>query len=118
MKMNNRLSATHKNSLLGKNDKTLWKEVSSCVPWYTPTHILYQDMPGPRRAAKCVQVAMDCWPLLLTQELLNEFLACINIYIDSKHGKCNDKSIERHTNEREMKAIIGLLYLLEDFRAN
>ncbi|XP_066970873.1 piggyBac transposable element-derived protein 4-like isoform X3 [Macrobrachium rosenbergii] len=102
---------------IGKN-KTLWKEVPPHRQRRTRAHNIYQGSPGPKGAARHAHAVKDCWSLFVTQELLNELVACTNIYIDSKQGKYKDQSKEKRTDEREMKAAIGLIYLLGVFRAN
>ena len=67
----------------------------------TCAHNIYHGSQGPKGAAKHVHAAKDCWSLSVTQEFLNEAVACTNISIDSSKAKHKDKSKEKHANEKE-----------------
>ena len=71
---------------VGRN-KTLCKEILPHRQRRIRAHNIHHGSPEPKGTAKHVHAVKDCWSSLVTQELLNELIACTNIYIESKQGK-------------------------------
>lgn len=107
----------NKSYFIGKDLTTKWL-TNSNLSVRTRTHNIIKEVPGPKGRAKNTKTEFECWSCFFTYDVLNILVDCTNTYIDSKKEKYKDPSKARHTDECEMKAFLGLLYLAGLYKSN
>ncbi|XP_069596256.1 piggyBac transposable element-derived protein 4-like [Ranitomeya imitator] len=100
---------------LGKDKKTKWSKKP-------PKKIRESDniltrLPEVIGSAKNARTAVECWNNLFT-DILDIIVRCTNQYIDAIKDKFSGEGDVRPTDEIEVRAFIGLLYLAGAYRGN
>lgn len=75
-------------------------------------------LPGVKQCAKNAKSVLDCWHLFFDRQIIEDIVRWTNVKIQQKSIAYQNKSIVKATNECEIEAFIGLLYLAGMFRSN
>lgn len=74
-------------------------------------------LPGTKGNARNAIRPLDCWTCFIDNNIIETITASTNIFISKVANKYKDKNEARLTNQIEMKALIGLLYLAGLFKS-
>lgn len=99
-------------------DGTKWNKVASNPRVRTRADNIITHLPGVKQYAKNAKSALDCWQLFFDPEMIGDMVRWTNVKIQQKSIAYQNKCMVKSTNEYEMKAFIGLLYLAGMFRSN
>lgn len=103
----------------GKN-RYKWSKIPPTLG-RTRSHNIIVHLPGLKQVAKNLQNSdpINYWTLLITDEMINEIVKCTNEKItDLSHAYEKTASFVNYTDEVDMKAFFGLLYLTSIFKSN
>ncbi|XP_071051718.1 piggyBac transposable element-derived protein 4-like [Onthophagus taurus] len=94
---------------LGK-DGTRWSKQHPPINVRTRAHNLVTHLPGPKGKAKDATTPFEGWNCMISDNMINHIVRYTNIYIDLSRGKFVRERDAAPTDQREMKALFGLLY--------
>lgn len=106
------------NVFVGRDGETVWKSVPivATTARARPTNII-RRLPGPKNAAKNAKTPLECFELMIDDELLEIIVTCTNVYIENKVDRLSRQRDGRQTDKQEMKAFFGLLLLAGAMRS-
>lgn len=97
----------------GKDNITKWYWHSDGVPRKRGQHNILREVPGPVPEIRNLKSIEEIWFSFLTDEMLDSIVTNTNLYIQEKVAANYERERDaRETNKVEIKALIGLLYLL------
>ena len=102
---------------LGK-DGTQWNKLASNKQVRTRSENIITHLPGVKHYAKNAKCALDCWQLFFDRQMIKDIVRWTNLKIQQKSITYQNKCMVKPTNECEIKAFIGLLYLAGMFHSN
>ncbi|CAJ0962012.1 unnamed protein product [Ranitomeya imitator] len=102
---------------IGKDKNTKWNKKPFQKKRREPLNII-THLPAVIGTARNAKTAVECWNSIFTDDILDSIVTYTNQYIDIIKDKyiCN-RTIKR-TDEIELRAFFGLLYLAGAYRAN
>nr|XP_015905033.2 uncharacterized protein LOC107437514 [Parasteatoda tepidariorum] len=103
------LSAT--DFYIGKDKVTKWLKKKYSQSVRKPARNIISKLPGNTAYSKHVASPVDAWNVLFDSKMLNMMVENTNIYIESIQERFTRERDARKTDETEIKAFIGLLYL-------
>lgn len=103
---------------LGKDNKTKWRKKTPNVQIRTRAHNIVTHLPGSKSFAKNAKTEIECLNLLLDETIIRTITTCTNIYIDEIRIRFDRDRDARNTNEREIRAFIGILYIIGVLRSS
>lgn len=103
---------------LGKNGETKWSKVTPPVNIRTRAHNLVKHLPGPKGKARETKTDIEILDLFLTDTVINIIVTSTNIYIGTVRSNFDRARDARHTDSLEIRAFIGLLYLIGSLRCS
>lgn len=116
---NEQSDATSSNHFyMGKDKKTKWRKTTPNVHVRTRAHNIIIHLPGPKGAARNAKSVTECFNLMLDDAIIRIISTCTNIYIDEIRTKFERERDCRKTDEREIRAFIGILYLIGVLRSS
>jgi len=116
---NEQSDATSSNHFyMGKDKKTKWRKSTPNVHVRTRAHNIIIHLPGPKGAASNAKSVTECFNLMLDDAIIRIISTCTNIYIDEIRTKFERERDCRKTDEREIRAFIGILYLIGVLRSS
>ncbi|KAJ8931951.1 hypothetical protein NQ314_015092 [Rhamnusium bicolor] len=96
---------------LGKDKVTQWKKV--CPPkTRTKVHNIFDKKPGPVNNAANAMTILECFEIFLTEKIIQAVTQSTNIYIDEIKEKYERDRDAKPTDTYEIRALLGMLYLL------
>ncbi|KAJ8951921.1 hypothetical protein NQ314_007629 [Rhamnusium bicolor] len=99
---------------LGKDKVTQWKKV--CPPkTRTKVHNIFDKKPGPVNNVANAKTILECFEIFFTEKIIQAVTQSINIYIDDIKEKCERDRDAKPTVTCEIRALLGMLYLLGVF---
>lgn len=105
---------------LDKN-KTKWFKAPLQQPNVrTRSENIITHLPGTRGIAKEKRNPLDCWLLFISEEMLDDIVYYTNRKLTIKASQYNaaHQYLVKETNKKELKAVIGLLYLTGLYKGN
>lgn len=97
---------------LGKDKKTAWNKNPPRPNVKTASRNIISKLPGPKGIAKTATSEIDCINLILDDNIISLIVKYTNFYILSVKEKFLRDRDARLTNDVEIRALIGILYLL------
>lgn len=101
---------------IGKDKVTRWRKFPINRNVRTRNQNIITHLPGPKRCAKNSKSELDCFSLLIDDNLLQNITDCTNIYITKVQPKYVNQRYCRLTDKTEIQATIGLLLFAGSFR--
>ncbi|XP_073532700.1 succinyl-CoA:glutarate CoA-transferase isoform X2 [Phyllobates terribilis] len=102
---------------MGKDKKTQWNKKPLQKKCREPQNII-THLPAVIGTASNAKTAVECWNSLLTDDILDSIVTYTNQYIDVIKDKFICNRTLKATDEIELRAFFGLLYLAGAYRAN
>ncbi|KAK9702541.1 Transposase IS4 [Popillia japonica] len=102
----------------GKDNSTKWSKQKPSSTVRTRAHNIIRDLPGPKAVAKEAKSKIECLNLFLYPDIITAPTVSTNTYIlhiKQKYSRERDACL---TDEIEMRALIGLLYLIGVMRSS
>lgn len=99
------------NVLFGKDGITKWNMDRPRQAVRTSSHNIMTHLPGVKQVANNAKTALQCWELLLPDELIVVIVENTNNHILSKRDQFSRERDCKPTDSIEIKAFIGLLYM-------
>ncbi|XP_069595586.1 piggyBac transposable element-derived protein 4-like [Ranitomeya imitator] len=100
---------------MGRDKKTKW---SNKPPMQTKPQNILTHVPAVKGTARNAKTAAECWNSLFTDDILESIVTYTNQYIDIIKDKFICNRIIKPTDEIELRAFFGLLYLAGAYKAN
>ncbi|KAJ8948877.1 hypothetical protein NQ314_008338, partial [Rhamnusium bicolor] len=96
---------------LGKDKVTQWKK--ACPPkTRTKVHNIFDKKPGPVNNAANAKTIFECFEIFFTEKIIQAVTQSTNIYIDDIKEKYEHDIDAKPTGTCEIRALLGMLYLL------
>lgn len=102
------------NFYLGKDKTTKWKKNKPNMQIRVRSHNIITHLPRPKQNAK---LEIDCLKLFINENIICVIVISTNIYIESIKANFQRESDARLTDEREINAFIGILFLIGALRS-
>lgn len=96
---------------IGKDKVTKWQKEKYRQNVRKPSKNIISKLPGNTAYSRDVASPLDAWNLLFDSTMLNMMVQYTNIYIDSIQDRFTRERDAKKTDENEIKAFLGLLYL-------
>lgn len=77
----------------------------------TLRHNIVSHLPGVTSIAKYAKLVRECWELFFSPDMIRHIVNCTNIFLDKLRPNYTRDRDCRATNETEIYALIGLLYM-------
>jgi len=104
------------NFYLGKDKTTKWKKNKPNMQIRVRSHNIITHLPGPKQNARNAKFEIDCLKLFINDNVICLITISTNIYIESIKANFQRESDARLTDEREINAFIGILFLIGALR--
>ena len=101
----------------GRDRKTIWEQTNSKSRSRTRAHNIVAEKPGVVGITKASKSPITCWGNFLSNDMLKDIATCTNKYIEAKQINYKRQRNARSTSEKEIKAVIGLLYFAGVFKS-
>ena len=111
-----RISSTDR-LLYKSKDGTLWQKHVPRTSGRARTHNIISHLPGTKGEATRSKSYLECWSVFFNDEMLNSIVECTNIFISQVAQNYKDPSDARPIDLAELKAVIGLLYIMGMFKS-
>lgn len=108
----------HRGNYFKGKDGTKWFKNCANTRVRTRAENIISHLPGVKRIARDSKNPLDCWSLFIDNQMILDIAKYTSIKINQKATNYKDKYYYKETNEVEIKAVFGLLYLAGMFRAN
>lgn len=106
----NEVLDSSKEFYIGK-DGTKWNKSKYRTNVRTAAKNIIMKLPGNTSYSKDVTTPLDSWLLIFDKDMIKIIVDSTNIYIDSIREQFARERDSKATNESEIKALIGLLYI-------
>ncbi|CAH2009352.1 unnamed protein product, partial [Acanthoscelides obtectus] len=103
---------------IGKDKITKWRKANPPRNVKTRSHNIIIHLPGPKGKAREVKTEVAALELFLDDNILKTITACTNIYIEKTRQEFTRDRDARSTDEIEIRAFIGLLFLIGTMRCS
>ncbi|CAH1979567.1 unnamed protein product [Acanthoscelides obtectus] len=103
---------------IGKDKITKWRIANPPRNVKTRSHNITIHLPGPKGKAREVKTEVAALELFLDDNILKTITACTNIYIEKTRQEFTRDRDARSTDEIEIRAFIGLLFLIGTMRCS
>ncbi|UYV64000.1 K02A2.6-like [Cordylochernes scorpioides] len=103
---------------IGKDQKTKWKKALPPKNVRTRSENIITHLPGVKGEAKNAKSILDCWNLFIDDNILECIVTNTNIYIRNIQQNYSRERDANLTNLHEIKALLGIIYLLGVMKAN
>ncbi|CAH2001451.1 unnamed protein product [Acanthoscelides obtectus] len=103
---------------IGKDKITKWRKANLPRNVKTRSHNIIIYLPGPKGKAREVKTEVADLELFLDDNILKTITACTNIYIEKTRQEFTRDRDARSTDEIEIRAFIGLLFLIGTMRCS
>lgn len=103
---------------IGKDGVTKWKKIKQPTNVRTRSCNIIIHLPGPKGKAREEKSEIGIFNLFLDEHIVQSIVTCTNVYIDKIRSNFARKRDARHTNVVEIRAFIGLLYLIGTLRSS
>ncbi|CAH1990806.1 unnamed protein product [Acanthoscelides obtectus] len=103
---------------IGKDKITKWRKANPPRNVKTRSHNIIIHLPGPKGKAREVKTEVADLELFLDDNILKTITACTNIYIEKTRQEFTRGRDARSTDEIEIRAFIGLLFLIGTMRCS
>lgn len=103
-------SNQEKECYIGKN-KTIWKKDKPNQKVRTSSCNVIIHLPGLKPIASGITEPIESWELFFDSIVMKNIVDCTNIFIDKVSENFQRSRDARKTDEEEMRALFGLLYL-------
>ncbi|GBN51436.1 PiggyBac transposable element-derived protein 4 [Araneus ventricosus] len=97
---------------IGRDNATKWNKEKFRANVRISAKNIVSKLPGNTPFSKNVTSPVDAWNLLISYDMMKKLVQWTNIFIDSIRERFSRERDAKETNEAEMKAFIGLLYLI------
>ncbi|XP_066253838.1 piggyBac transposable element-derived protein 4-like [Euwallacea similis] len=106
------------NFYIGKDKTTKWKNERTNLLVRIRAHNIIKLSPGPKNNARNAVSEINCIKLFLTDNIIQMITMPVNIYIEKIRNNFQKDRDARLTNQREISALIGILFLIEALRSS
>lgn len=103
---------------LGKDKATKWLKQKPPTNIRTRAHNIITHLPGPRNGAQEINSEGDLFRLFFDDNVIRIITSCTNIYIEKVRPNFGRDRDARNTDETEIRAVLGLLYLMGTMRSS
>lgn len=103
---------------IGKDGVTKWRKEHPPKNVRTRAHNIISQLPGPKGAAREAKSEIQALDLFISNDVLSIITTSTNIYIEVVRQKFARDRDARLTNMIEIRAFIGLLYLIGSLRSS
>jgi len=98
--------------IYGKDKKTKWTRQVPPRNRRTPKKNIVSHLPGTKGVARNARTPIECWDLIFDTNMLDKIVECTNYQISLVKKNYSRDRDARDTNQEEIRAYIGLLYML------
>lgn len=96
---------------VGKDRVTRWSKI--CPPnTRTKAYNIFEKRPGPIDNAANAKTILECFEIFISNNIVEMVTNFTNIYIEKVKSNYNRERDARQTDQCEMRALFGMLYLL------
>nr|CAI5853098.1 unnamed protein product [Callosobruchus analis] len=106
------------NFYLGKDKTTRWRKTVPAKNTRTRAHKIIKHLPGTKGDARQAMSPYECIKLYISDDIIRAITASTNIYIEKVKAGFQRYCDAKLTNEREISALIGILYLIASLRSS
>lgn len=100
----------------GKDKTTKWRKTKGRQQVRARSHNIIKLFPGTKGDARSAITEIDCLKLFITGTVIKLITSSTNIYIEQLRNRFERSRDARSTNEREISAVIGILFLIGTLR--
>ncbi|XP_023213628.1 piggyBac transposable element-derived protein 4-like [Centruroides sculpturatus] len=111
-------TATNARYYIGKDGFTKWNKQPPPKRVRTRSQNIITHLPGPKNEARNCTTEIDIFNLFFSINILNAIVKYTNIYISKVRNLYVRDRDARDTNSTEIKAFVGLLYLIGTIRSS
>lgn len=109
---------TNDNFYVGKDKITRWKKSCGNLQVRVRAHNIIKYLPGPKVEARNALSAIDCIKPFMFDDVIKIIVGSTNVYIENVKHKFLRERDSRFTNETEIRALIGILFLIGTLRCS
>ncbi|XP_049857934.1 piggyBac transposable element-derived protein 4-like [Schistocerca gregaria] len=102
----------------GRDKETKWNKVPPSQKVRFRAHNIIRKLPGPIAAAKALRTPFECWNCLVDDDILSIIVLYTNQYIESIKASFQRERDVKPVDIIELKAFIGLLFLVGVNKSN
>lgn len=106
------------NQYVGKDGISKWRKVPGPTNVKTRSCNIITYLPGPKNGAHEEKIEIDIYNLFLDERIVSIIVISTNIYIDNIRSNFSRERDARYTDATEIRAFIGLLYLIGTLRSS
>lgn len=103
---------------LGKDRITKWSKIKPNAQVRTKSSNIITHLPGPKGNGRNAKSEIDCIRLFITEPIIRIITSSTNIYIARVRHLFERDRDARLTDEREISALIGILFLIGTLRSS
>ncbi|XP_044766245.1 piggyBac transposable element-derived protein 4-like [Coccinella septempunctata] len=103
---------------IGKDKITKWRKNPPNLQVRLRSHNIVKHLPGTKGNARNATTPIECLKLFINEIIVRIITISTNIYIDNIQNRFQRVRDARKTDEREMSAFIGILFLIGTFRSS
>lgn len=111
-------NTTSGNYYVGRDKKTIWRKEKPASNVRTRAHNIITHLPGPKGVARQAKSEIECLKLFMDNNIISLLTKYTNIYITHVRSKYTRDRDARLTDEIEIQALIGLLFLIGALRSS
>lgn len=101
---------------IGKDKKTKWSKRKPRAQVRVHSHNIVKRFPGVKGDARNTTNEIECLQLFLTPTIIGIITRSTNIYINLQRNKFQRMRDARDTDQREIRALLGILFLVGTMR--
>lgn len=103
---------------IGKDKNTKWRKKCSNKQVRLRSHNIIRHFPGPKREARNATSEIECIKLFVSDAVIRILVTSTNTYIEEIKYKFDRDRDARKTDETEIKALIGIMFLIGILRSS
>lgn len=103
---------------LGRDKTTRWSKKPAAAITKTKRQNIIKFTPGPLNLARSADSPLASWKLFFPDHVIDQIVNYTNIYLDKIRTKFTRERDAKYTDQAEMKALLGLLYLAGVMRSS
>ncbi|XP_055912050.1 piggyBac transposable element-derived protein 4-like [Eupeodes corollae] len=103
---------------IGKDKTTKWKKMRPNLQTRVRSENIIKLLPGTKGDGRHAKTEIECLKLFITDAVIGVVTCCTNIWIQKNRNEYKRDRDTRDTNETEIRAVIGILFLIGTFKSS
>ncbi|XP_055839580.1 piggyBac transposable element-derived protein 4-like [Episyrphus balteatus] len=103
---------------IGKDKTTKWKKARPNLQTRVRSENIIKLLPGTKGDGRHAKTEIECLNLFINDAAIGVVTHCTNIWIEKNRNHFQRDRDARNTNETEIRAVIGILFLIGTFKSS